>query len=52
MNENQNLEASNNGILNNQNNNIFNEVSVIQSKEKQIKNKKVVENILLCIFLY
>ena len=40
MNENQNLEASNNGILNNQNNNIFNEVSVIQSKEKQIKNKK------------
>ena len=40
MNENQILEASNNGILNNQNNNIFNEVSVIQSKEKQIKNKK------------
>ena len=37
--ENNNLESSNNGILNNPNQNSFKEVSVIQSKEKESKSK-------------
>ncbi len=39
--ENNNLDLSNNGILNNPNQNSFKEVSVIQSKEKESKSKKV-----------
>ena len=38
--ENNNLDLSNNGISNNQNQNSFKEVSVIQSKEKDSKSKK------------
>ena len=38
--ENNNLDLSNNGILNNPNQNSFKEVSVIQSKEKESKSKK------------
>ena len=38
--ENNNLDMSNNGILNNPNQNSFKEVSVIQSKEKELKSKK------------
>ena len=41
--ENNNLDLSNNGILNNQNQNSFKEVSVIQSKDKQIINRKTSE---------
>ena len=41
--ENHNLEFSNNGMLNNQNPNNFKEVSVIQSKDRQIINKKTNE---------
>ena len=40
MNENPNLELSNNGMINNSNSNIFKEVSVIQSKDRQVVNKK------------
>ena len=39
--ENNNLDLSNNGIINNPNQNSFKEVSVIQSKEKESKSKKV-----------
>ena len=49
--ENHNLESSNNGILNNPNNNQFKEVSVIQSKDKQIINKKTSEKYLILYFL-
>ena len=38
--ENNNLDLSNNGILNNPNQNNFKEVSVIQSKDKESKSKK------------
>ena len=39
--ENNNLDLSNNGIINNPNQNSFKEVSVIQSKEKESKSKRV-----------
>ena len=48
--ENHNLDYSNNGMLNNPNNNAFKEVSVIQSKEKQIINKKSSEKYFIFYF--
>ena len=55
--ENNNLESSNNGILNNQSQSSFKEVSVIQSKDKEskIKNssgKYFIIYISIIIFIY
>ena len=47
--ENQNLDFSNNGMLNNRNSNTFKEVSVIHSKEKII-NKKSTEKYFILYF--
>ena len=47
--ENQNLDFSHNGMLNNRNSNAFKEVSVIQSKEKII-NKKSSEKYFILYF--
>ena len=48
--ENNNLEFSNNGMLNNPNTNIFKEVSVIQSKDRQTINKKTSEKYFIIYF--
>ena len=49
--ENQNLESSNNDILNNQGPNNVKEVSVIQSKDKQVTKKKTNEKYMILYFL-
>ena len=48
--ENHNLEFSNNGMLNGPNANSFKEVSVIQSKDRQINNKQSSEKYLIFYF--
>ena len=48
--ENNNIESSNNGILNNPNQSIFKEVSVIQSKDSQKQNIKSTEKYLFYYF--
>ena len=48
--ENHNLEFSNNGMLNNRNTNSFKEVSVIQSKDRQIMSKKTNEKYFIFYF--
>ena len=48
--ENNNIESSNNGMLNNPNQNTFKEVCVIQSKNREIDNTKTTEKYLFYYF--